>query len=94
MISSTLLSCKIPVSVLIDSAQSFKLNYGDNLFTRLAAISSVGQSDFSQVSKGAQILKKPDPPLIYEDFSSRTKNTITLKWDYSAITSGSPIKEV
>lgn len=82
--------CKIPQSVLQTSP--FGMYWGDHVFAKVKAINVVGESEFSAVGNGAQMLTNPDAPINFADNAAVTHKTqIGLTWADGAENGGSDI---
>jgi hypothetical protein len=84
------LSCTIPVSVL--RAAPFSLPWGTNVFAKVIATNSKGNSTESNFGNGAIITTTPDAPInVLEDITKRTATTLGLTWTQAAFNGGAVI---
>jgi len=71
--------CSIPVPTLL--ASPFSLAWGSNIYAKVVAYNSYGESEISEAGNEAIILTIPDAPvMLAEVVEMRTDNSITFTW--------------
>jgi len=89
--SSTATTCTIPANAL--RSTPFSLNWGTSVFAKVAAINSLGYSQYSDAGNGAVIITSPDPPTnLSENFAQKTKTQIGITWSPPPFNGGSTIQ--
>lgn len=80
-------TCSIPVSVLL--ASPFSLTWGTDVYVKIIATNSLGDSNESNPGHGGIIATYPDAPInISEIIYYRTSTTIALQWNNGLSTGG------
>ena len=92
MSASTETSCTIPVGVL--RAAPFSLDWGDEVYAKVYAFNTYGNSLNSLEGNGAIITTTPDVPTDLEEvYAQRTKSTLGLAWVAPVFTGGAVIDD-
>lgn len=56
--------------------------WGDSVYARVKAINIVGESQFSDIGNGANMITSPDAPInVQNDFPNSHMTQITLTWE-------------
>lgn len=86
----SLTECTIPVSVL--KTDPFNLPWGTDIYVKVIATNSKGNSRESKPGHGAVITTTPDAPLnLNENFALRTSSSLGLIWDQGVDNGGDVI---
>ena len=83
-------ACQIPVSDL--RAAPFSLPWGTEVYAKIVATNSVGDSNESPIGHGAIITTNPDDPTsLAEDATKRTATSLGLTWTQGASNGGAVV---
>jgi hypothetical protein len=87
---STATTCTVPVTTL--RTTPFSLAWGSNVYAKVIATNSYGNSIESVKGNGAIITTIPDVPTsVVEVYADRTKSTLGLTWTAPVFTGGDVI---